>query len=189
MSYRLTDTVTVYERHDWGARPWRDFTVQALPGEAFIHHGAEHDAERIDTLAEQAQAMRDTQNFHMGPERGWSDIAYHYIVFQPMGDVKFARVFEGRPVHHVPAAQLGHNTGTLAICVYGNFEHEDSVKPNTRHAIDVLLTGRPDLTGCGAVKTLGGHRDAPGQSTECPGDTLYAQLDVIARGAHLERMR
>lgn len=187
MSYKLTDTITVYERDDWGARPWRDFTPQSWPSEVFIHHGAESNAEQMTSLAKQVQAMRATQNFHMGPQRGWSDIAYHYVVFQPYGNVRHARVFEGRPVRHVPAAQLGHNTGTLAICVYGNFDGDDQVKANTRYAIDVLLTRKPSLTGCGAVETLGGHRDVT--QTTCPGNALYAQLGTIADGAHLRRYR
>jgi len=183
MSYQLTDTIRVYERHDWHARPWKDFALQGLPREAFIHHGAELNASDIDDLNEQAAAMRETQNFHMDT-RGWSDIAYHYVVFQPFHAGVHARIFEGRPVHHIPAAQLNHNTGTLAICVYGDFEHHDTLKDNTRWSIECLLARKPQLTGAGDVVMLGGHRDVV--QTDCPGDTLYAAIPKIARGAHLE---
>lgn len=183
MTYQLTDTIQVFERHDWHARNWKQFTLQDLPREAFIHHGAELDARDTDTIGEQVQAMQQTQNFHMDT-RGWSDIAYHYVVFQPEHPGVHARVFEGRPVHHIPAAQLNHNTGTLAICVYGNFEHHDALKPNTRWAIECLLARKPQLTGAGNVRTLGGHRDVV--QTDCPGDTLYAAIPKIANGAHLE---
>jgi hypothetical protein len=118
--------------------------------------------------------------------RGWSDISYHYVIFQPFNDVP-ARVFEGRKVRYVPAAQAGHNTGTLAVCVFGNFDHEDSVKRNTRYAIEMLLTRKPSRTGAGDVKTLGGHRDVVG--TECPGDTLYAQIPRICDAINMRRYR
>jgi hypothetical protein len=191
MSYDLTDTIRVFERHDWHARPWRAFALQDLPREGFIHHGAELNASDIDDLNEQAAAMRAIQNQHMDTDQlahgGASDIAYHYVVFQPFHAGVHARIFEGRPVHHVPAAQLNHNTGTLAICVYGDFEHHDTLKDNTRWAIECLLTRKPQKTGAGHVVTLGGHRDVV--DTACPGDTLYAAIPTIARGAHLRLFR
>lgn len=180
----LTDTVTLFERHDWKARPWRRFNGQRLNGEAFIHHGAEHDSERLDHFEEQALAMRAVQNQHMDAGIGGvlaSDIAYHFMIFQPHGDIPYARIFEGRPVSHVPAAQLNHNAGTIAICVYGNFDHEDSLHRNTRFCIEVLCAHYP------ALKTLGGHRDVV--NTECPGDTLYKAIPLIARAANLARYR
>ena len=184
MSYELTDSITVFERRDWGARSPRAMTTQSPPKEAFLHHTTDHNAESINNLEEQKAAMRAVQAFHMDV-RGWSDIAYAYIVFQPYDPVEHARIFEGRLTKYVPAAQLGHNTGTLPICVFGNFDHEDSVKKNTRYAIEMLLTKRPEKTGAGSVKTLGGHRDVVG--TECPGDTLYAQLDRICDAANVRR--
>ncbi len=176
---RLTPTITLYNRGDWGARGWRDYVPQRLEGEAFLHHTTDRLAEHVDTLPEQIAACRAIQRYHMDM-KGWDDIAYHFIVFQPYGDRQYARIFEGRPTTHVPAAQQGHNVGTLAIVVYGNFDHDDSVKRNTRHAIETLLSRYPQL------KKLGGHRDAPGQSTECPGDTLYAKIPTIARAVGLK---
>jgi len=46
-------------------------------------------------------------------KNGWSDIGYnYYITFD--GDVHC-----GRDVEIIPAAQRGHNTGTIAICLSG----------------------------------------------------------------------
>jgi hypothetical protein len=185
--YKLTDTIHVYERDDWDPGfGVRTMTWQARPAEAFIHHGAEGDAERVDTLAEQITAMRETRNFHFNV-RGWSDIAYHYVIFQSYHKGVHARIFEGRPVRKVPAAQQDHNTGTFAVCIYGNFQHDDDLKPNTRYALEVLLTKRPDITGATALKTLGGHRDVV--QTSCPGDTVYAALPTIAQAAGLKLYR
>jgi hypothetical protein len=130
-------------------------------------------------MDEQCEHMRGLQNFHMDT-RGWSDIAYAYIVFQPYGKLTRARVFEGRDYHKVPAAQLGHNTGTLPICVVGNFER-DGVKRNTRFVIEQLIRKHS------SVKVVGGHCDVV--STSCPGQHLYAQVPVIAKAAGVRTYR
>lgn len=183
--YHVTDAVSVYERHDWHARDPRPMLPQALPREAFIHHGAEsdRDAERIDTLAEVFIAMRGIQNFHMDdPAHRWSDIAYAYVAFQPRGHLERAVLCEGRSVHSVPAAQLGHNTGTLPICVYGTIDKGDPLSDSTIHAIAMLLKGhRSDLTGADQIRTVGGHRDVT--QTDCPGAMLYAAVPTIAHQA------
>lgn len=176
MTIRLTPTITLYQRRDWGARLWKDFTKQTEPTEGFIHHSTDRLAEYADTLAEQKAIMRAIQRYHMD-SNGWSDIAYHALVFQPYGHRKYARVFEGRPISHVPAAQFNHNRGSVAVCVVGNFQGDDQVKTNTRHAIEVFLGTIPGLA------TLGGHRDVT--STTCPGDTLYNQIGTIASASHL----
>jgi hypothetical protein len=153
-------------------------SAQGPPQQAFIHHGDESDANRINTGAEMRQAMRGIQAFHMAT-RGWSDIAYHYVVFQHQaGQEKGAHVFHGRDPGHVPAAQLGHNTNTLAICVYGDFT-KDGVHPGTIEAITAILDHHP------ALLTVGGHRDVT--QTTCPGSHLYAALDKIAHAANLRR--
>src|SRR5690349_1161673 len=107
----------VHTRSEWGAKPARGGSHQA-PGsirEVFIHHSAGF-GKSIDTVAEQKSAMRQMQDFHQNG-RGWADIAYHFVVFQPYGLLKRARVYQGRPLDVVPAAQEGHNTGTCAICI------------------------------------------------------------------------
>lgn len=169
----------VYSRERWNARAPKLMTSQAAPTEAFIHHSDDIGASRWDTFAEQAEHMRGLQNFHMDT-RGWSDIAYAYVVFQPYGKLTRARVFEGRDWHKVPAAQLGHNTGTLPICVVGDFER-DGVKRNTRYVVEQILRVHP------SVKMLGGHRDVT--PTTCPGAHLYAAVPVIAGAAGVRTYR
>lgn len=46
-------------------------------------------------------------------ERGWSGIGYHFFI-QKNGTIQ-----HGRNLELVPAAQKGHNTGSIAICVHG----------------------------------------------------------------------
>lgn len=168
-----------YARGDWGARsPKGPMASQPSIGEVFIHHTDNEDAGGVDSLSEQKAAMRGIQDFHMD-DRGWSDIAYHAIVFQPQRNVKLARVFLGRPPVIVPAAQQGHNTGTLAIAVYGDFTR-DTLDRNTRYAIEQTIRRYAPN-----AKTIGGHRDV--FSTTCPGPNIYKQLDLLAKATGLKR--
>lgn len=171
----------VRSRHSWRARQWKAFNTQSPPRQAFVHHGAESDreAKRITNWTSMYAAMREVQNFHMDT-RGWSDIAYHYVVFQARGKIAHANICEGRPVNHVPAAQLDHNTGTLAICVFGMIDHDDKLQDDTLHAIAQIIRAHPSVTH------VGGHRDVT--QTSCPGDMLYHALNDIAHQAHISRV-
>jgi hypothetical protein len=171
--------VHFYSRRFWGARPpARAMSAQSPPHEAFVHHSDNAQANHVNSGPEMKAAMRGIQNFHLDV-RGWSDIAYHYVVFQHQdGQERGAHVFKGRDPHFVPAAQLNHNTGTLAICVYGNLM-TDGVHPGTIEAIAAILGEHAELI------TVGGHRDVT--STSCPGDHLYRALDSIAHAAGLQR--
>jgi len=50
-------------------------------------------------------------------QRGWNDIGYHYFI--PFG----GELQIGRNIEKTPAAQQGHNTGTIAICLHGLYKH------------------------------------------------------------------
>jgi len=46
-------------------------------------------------------------------QRGWSDIGYHFFI--PFD----GKLQKGRGLEKTPAAQKGHNVGTIAICLHG----------------------------------------------------------------------
>jgi len=185
MSVKLTENITLFERDDWGARKWRDFVNQGWDAhEVFIHHTADS-AAGLDSLSEQKARMRAYQDFHMDT-RGWSDIAYHAIVFPGFttadGTAIPGRIFQGRPRNHVPAAQERHNTGTLAIAVVA--AGDARMARSQRWAIEVYLDWLLDRGA--PLKTLGGHRDA--SSTECPGDGIYTlDLPILRSASGLEK--
>lgn len=176
MSYALTPKVTVFEREDWGY-----YTEGALSNqgwnahEVFIHH-TDDTAAGLDSLSEQKARMRSYQAYHI-QTKGWNAIGYHYVVFPEFSDDVYARIFEGRPRTAVPAAQEGHNSGTLAICVVGagNARMDDS----QRYAVEVLIDRLRDLGA--PLRTLGGHRDVT--PTGCPGDGIYRYDLPILRSA------
>lgn len=55
---------------------------------------------------------KEVHKWHV-EEKGWDDIGYHFLID------KLGRVLKGRPLEKTPAAQKGHNTGTIAIMVHG----------------------------------------------------------------------
>lgn len=177
----LTKSVHLFEREDWGARDPLPMAAQGWRAdEAFLHHSADPRADVINTLEKQKEHMQFVQDFHMGPQRGWADIAYHFVVFQPYGNIPYARIFEGRARNMVPAAQQFHNTGTLAICVVGDFM-EDKLMVNTRYAIEVLLRRYP------RIEILGLHRNV--NPTECPGTHIALAQTTIAAACNLKLYR
>lgn len=162
----------IYNRIEWGAKqPTRSMSEQYHPPEAFVHYSASPGASKLNSFAKQSAAVRAIQDYHQG--QGWADVGYHYIVCQPYFPLRKARVFRCRNTMYVPAAQAGHNTGTIAICVIA--DGSNGLKRNTRYAIEQLLRYH------GTVKTVGGHRDVV--STSCPGDKIYAALPTIARAS------
>jgi hypothetical protein len=185
MSVKITDSVTLFERDDWDARRWNDYVDQGWSAdEVFIHHTADS-ASGLNSLNEQKARMRAYQDFHMDT-RGWDDIAYHIVVFPDFktsnGTVIPARLFQGRPRDHVPAAQENHNRGTLAIAVV-NADNSRMTR-NSRYAIEAYLNWL--LKRGVKLKTLGGHRDVV--DTSCPGDGIYFKdLPVIRDATNLRK--
>lgn len=159
----------VYSRSRWNARAGKPMQQQfAAVREFFLHHSASP-GKGIDHFVEQCQTMRDMQAFHMDG-RGWSDIAYHYVVFQPYGRLKSARIFEGRSRTFVPAAQLNHNVNTLAVCVVSR--SGEPIKGSTKRALKQLYKAS-------SATSVHGHFEV--FQTECPGPELKAFLPELRK--------
>jgi hypothetical protein len=160
----------IYTRADWGAKGGRgDATVYGPHSAVFIHHSASPGGQK--SFDAQAEHMREIERQHMA--QGWDGIGYNYVVFQPFHRKLWhgARVFEGRGLGHIPAAQKGANSGTVAICVVGNFNGEE-VKAGTLRRLVSLIKRMPG-------DRLRGHRDV--NQTACPGNHLYAELPALRR--------
>ena len=73
---------------------------------------------------------------------GWSDIGYtYYITFD-------GTVHRGRDVEITPAAQRGHNTGTIAICLSGLRENDFTQEQfeSLRNLCEQIDDRIPDVT-------------------------------------------
>lgn len=157
-------------RSEWGARGPRG-TWDPRKTELFIHHTVS--AGTYSTLAEQVAHMRQIEAQHIG--QGWATVGYNFVVFPATRWYRRTRIFEGRGWDWLPAAQAGHNTGTLAVAVVGNYEIR---VPGRRLTFRLAHFARRARKRKG-IRVLRGHRDAGG--TACPGRNLYARLPRIRR--------
>lgn len=164
----------IYSRAEWGARTPRPMSPQGVITEAFIHHSSGEDGKNFNTLTKQKAHVRQIQDYHMD-NNGWSDIGYAFMVFQWVGlrDLRpEPRVFACRDTHFLPAAQLGHNSNTLPICIVGNGDKE-TLTPQTIALLAQLIKHYPHISPSSVL----GHRDKV--STSCPGSEFYRQIPLI----------
>lgn len=162
----------IQSRKSWRARAPRAGRATQSDSqirEFILHHPADpHDLSHLDTDGEQDVFMRGVQDFHMDV-RKWADIGYAFVVFQD------GRVYRGRGRTIIPAAQLGHNTGTVAVlCAVGNGE------PPTRAMVTALgeLKDKMDALVGRDLRVLA-HGDVT--PTECPGPQVRAIIPQLQR--------
>lgn len=156
----------IVSRAAWGARtPRSRFEIGTPTPELWLHHSAGSESG--------AEGVRRIQNFHMDG-RGWSDIAYSFVV-----DRSSLTVYEGRGAGIRGGHTFGHNSVSHGVCVMGNF---DRVVPSPG-----LITRLAELVRHGhgrnwwPAQVSGGHRDV--RATSCPGRNLYAEIDEMNRQA------
>ncbi len=115
---------------------------------------------------------------------GDNGIAYHYVI---KGD---GTVVRGRPRNTVGAHAHGVNFDSVGVVLEGNFQtgQDNYVQPTDAQiaSLKELLSELIDIYK--GVEIIG-HSDVakisndPGDATACPGDTLYAMLSDIIKGA------
>lgn len=168
-------SIAIISRAAWGANPLiTPASPIALPTpELWLHHSA---GEQFG-----AAGMRMLQSFTLHRQDAhYVDLEYTFVV-----DHQSCQIFESRGPGRNTAATGGHNDVSHAICVMGNFQNDDP----SDHLLDTLA----ELVVYGYrqgwwkyPRFTGGHRDASGNSTACPGDHLEAKLgEINARAAHL----
>ena len=194
-----TSTPAIITRQQWGAderlvkgTPVVNARVRAL----FVHH--------TDTINSYSRAqayaqVRAIYAFHT-KVRGWNDIGYNFLVD------RYGRVFEGRR-GSITAAVMGAHTGgfntdSLGISVLGTFVAQAPPKAaldalagvlawkaaqygiNPRAGVTLTSAGGPytpfPAGRAVRISALSAHRDV--DSTECPGEALYALMPWLRRG-------
>lgn len=83
-------------------------------------------------------------------------------------------IFQGQD-GHTGAHTRGQNSTTEAICCVGNFDVDQPSEAMLR-SVSLIVAMR-------GVPLLGGHRDAPGASTVCPGRNLHRAIPGVREGA------
>jgi N-acetylmuramoyl-L-alanine amidase len=190
---------TIIPRAAWGAaavppRAAADYGVVQM---AFVHHTVTANDYTPDQSASMVLAIakyhRDTN--------GWNDIGYNFLVDQ------YGQVFEGRAggidQAVIGAQAQGYNSQSTGVAVLGTFTAvpiPEAAMASITQLLGWKLTlhgvpcegGLTIISGGGslnryssgtpvAMQRISGHRD--GDSTECPGDALYAQLPELRRRA------
>jgi N-acetylmuramoyl-L-alanine amidase-like protein len=167
--------VEIITRAQWRAEHAAGFGPAPMPArEVWLHHSATSAGAPGSSLAIDILSVRLLET--IGQQRFGGGISYTFAV-TPSG-----RVFEGTGPARLGSHTRGHNTIGRAIVLVGNYDlHEPA--PGQLHAVAQLLTFghaqgwwiRPALDG--------GHRDASGASTDCPGRFAEAHVRDINRDA------
>lgn len=179
----------IVNREEWGARDvhheakeefgfysldnpegWRDYEgdLRNVYQTVVIHHSVVYADNDYTTI-------KVVQNLHVD-DRDWADIGYHFCVGQD------GTVFEGRKMSARGTHTELYNTGSLGVCLLGNFEINTPTQIQVNRANELVrwLALRLRLTH------LAGHRDFNSE-TVCPGANLYALLDDFATQSLLQR--
>lgn len=91
-------------------------------------------------------------------DRGWSDVGYHFMIHRD------GKISAGRDIEQTPAAQKGHNTGTIAVSLHGGQHGQDDFSPEQRQAL-VMFCDAIDNAYDGNV-TFHGHEEVANKA--CP---------------------
>jgi hypothetical protein len=189
----------IIPRSAWGGDsvPPRSAPEYGVVQMAFVHHTVTAN----DYTADQSGSIVLAIAKYHRDTNGWNDIGYNFLVD------RYGQVFEGRaggadqPV--VGAQAQGYNDQSTGVALIGTFTDEPIPEP-AMAAVTQLLGwklsvhgvpcegGLTVISGGGslnrysagtpvAMQRISGHRD--GDSTECPGNALYAELPVLRQRA------
>ncbi len=132
-----------------------------------VHHSAFYEGTDLRTLAEVQRLHRE--------DRGWADVAYHYFVGRS------GLLYEGRALAVRGSHVGGYNTGSLGICLLGNFMEQEPTDAQILSAQRLLVWAAKAL----ALTHIAGHQSF-NPETECPGINLTPYLMQFAAVTQLE---
>ncbi len=162
-----------YTRRQWGA-PWLSGGARRPRREVegmTIHHTTGDTLGNPNTVAWVLNIYR----FHTGPQRGWADIGYAYLVD------RYGNVFTGRGRFRQLAHSPGYNRSRLGVAYLGT-GRAGHVTPEAKRAFVGLRHWLREGGGMRNMDGLDGHRDL--KLTSCPGDALYEW--AVRQGMPLE---
>ena len=165
----------IISRETWGARHDDGFGPAPLPvGEVYLHHSVTVAPDLLPPFDDDDAAVRTLEQ--IGEARFGRGISYTFVV-TPVG-----RVYEGHGIARVGAHTRGRNSISRAVCLVGNYELAVPSPAMVTAVVKLLQYGHAQGWWTRARLT-GGHRDAPGASTACPGRHAMAAIPEINRRA------
>jgi len=157
--------VKLITRAEWGAKP----PTSTTPLDPSFGSTRHWEGPHMGTFPHSSCAakVRGIQDFHMGPDRGWTDIAYTGVV------CPHRYVFEGRGLFRRTAANgtaTGNNTA-YAFCYLGG--EGDPFTEDGKAAMKAAMNWTRAHGGAGAGRN--DHNDW--KATACPGTEIEAWGD------------
>ncbi len=163
----------IITREQWGAVHEDGYGTSTLPaGEVWLHHSVTIAPDLVAPFDDEHAAMRTLER--IGEQRFGRGISYTFAVM-PTG-----RVYEGHSVEREGAHTAGRNDRARAIVWVGNY---DVTRPTIHQiAATAQLLREGAARGWWRRAALnGGHQQAPGASTACPGRHGMAAIDHVNR--------
>ncbi len=164
-----TAPFSLVRRAAWQAAPPTEPYIPVTPRSFTLHHTQAH---YPGTFEDAVAEMQFIQDFHQHG-RGWIDVGYHFLI-DPLGNI-----FEGRPIGVQGAHVLHHNEGNIGISIMGNYHPpaHDVFTPEAQASFVALGRYIKDAYSV-RVSSFYAHRDL--NSTDCPGDDLYARKGMLS---------
>lgn len=173
----------IVTRTEWGARYADGAGPAPLPAtEVYLHHSVTIAPDLVPPYDDEDAAMRVLEE--IGQRKFRQGISYTYAVM-PSG-----RIYEGHGVDRLGAHTAKRNGIARAIVLVGNYDVDQPTPAQIESTAALLVRG--ELEGWWtAARLTGGHQDAPGAATACPGrhglavvDDINTRAAAIAAAAH-----
>ena len=166
-------------REDWC--PSGDCPPNPNPSNTNVTHLIIHHSAGTNASSDWAGVVRSIWDYHVNTN-GWSDIGYNYLI-DPNGVL-----YEGRGNNILGAHFCGTNTGTMGVCVLGDFTNISPTNEAQSMLTELLSWKICDIdadplgdsfhsASSQTLDHISGHQD--GCATQCPGNTFYPQLNTV----------
>jgi len=179
------------ERADWGASFQLNGDIHIPPATyTQVTHLIVHHSAGSNNSSNWKGVVAAIFDFHVNAN-GWQDVGYNWLI-DPNGVI-----YEGRGGgDNVRGAHMcGFNNNTMGICVLGNFVNAEPSE-KALESLTKLMSWKsckegfaPDgssniLSYSGHMNHISGHKDGCGPNhTQCPGDQLYAKLNLLIQSS------
>ncbi|MGI9666556.1 MAG: peptidoglycan recognition protein family protein [Acidimicrobiia bacterium] len=153
--------VTVLGREAWGAAPANTALMSThMMTSLTVHHAGDQES------STGPPRFRTWQHWHT--DRGWGDLAYHYIIGVD------GTVYQARDTRYKGDTGTNYDTaGHFLVVVEGNFEIEHPTAAQLDSLVRVLAWAAEEFDV--SPSTIGGHRDYA--ATACPGENLHPYIE------------
>lgn len=173
----------IIERAEWGAVHGDGTGTAQLPAsEVWLHHSVTAAPDVVPPFDDDGAAIRAIER--IGMERFGTAYGFPYT----FGVTPAGRIYAGHAPGQLGAHTAGRNVVARAIVLVGNYVTTPPTTAQVR-AVAWLLQQGQRRGWWRTARLSGGHRDAPGASTECPGAAAMgaiAQINKLAAGPPIE---